>query len=189
MPILEEYQREGGAFALILPCPFSVLSARRSRQELLERCHAVQDILRQVVLLEIEGIGPGTPAGLVKETVSMVRPFVRALTLNLRNGIESGSVFQDAGLHALAINGRGLSTKTAEKLIRAARRRTLNVIVHDAPRSFPADWLQGCGASHVTWASDADPAACPMPAPREAKATVPAPPETPGPIPLRPGQS
>jgi len=152
IPILREYQTHGAAFALMLPVAFSVISVRRSRLAMIGQCADVADLMRRVVILEIEGMNAGVPAGLVGETAAMIRPFAKALTVVVQDNAETQTAFREAAFHGLAIDAARGSAKAIETLIRSARRRTPNVMVHDAPDGFTADWLKACGASHVSWA-------------------------------------
>lgn len=151
MPILEDFRDAGGALALILPCAFSVISARRPRLALLSLCAGVSDVMRGVVVLQIEGIHAGVPPGLVRETVAMIKPFVRALTVAVADNIETQTAFREAAFNGLAVNGSGLTKIQLETVIRLGRRRTPNIIVRDVPGTLDPDWLRACGASHVSW--------------------------------------
>ena len=151
MPILEHFRDAGGALALFLPCAFSVISARRPRTALLSLCAGVSEIMRSVVVLQVQGINAGVPLGLVRETVAMIKPFVRAITVEVADNAETQTVFREAAFNGLAINGSSLTRAQLEPVIRMGRRRTPNIMVRDAPSTLDPDWLRACGASHVSW--------------------------------------
>ncbi|WP_374516586.1 hypothetical protein [Brevundimonas sp.] len=148
LPILDQYRREGGAFALVAPCPFSVLASNRDRQALLGRIAEYLDIMRRTVLLEVDGFGSGAPMGLVSHTAAMLRPFFRALTANVRDAAECATAVGEFAFNGIAIEAGAMSDHRLALLIRSARRRTPNVMVHDPAASD--DWLRDCGVSHVT---------------------------------------
>lgn len=149
LPILDQYRREGGAFALVAPCPFSVLASNRDRQALLGRIGDYVDVMRRTVLLEVDGFGPGAPMGLVSHTAAMLRPFFRALTANVRDAAECATAVGEFAFNGIAIEAGTMSEHRLALLIRSARRRTPNIMVHD-PAGVSDDWLRECGASHVT---------------------------------------
>ena len=151
MPILEDFRDAGGALALILPCEFRVISARRPRLALLSLCAEVSDIMRVVVVLQIEGIHAGVPSGLVRETMAMMKPFVHATIVAVADNVETQTAFREAAFNGLAVNGSSLTMAQLETVIRLGRRRTANIMVRDAASTLDADWLRACGASHVSW--------------------------------------
>jgi hypothetical protein len=149
LPILDQYRREGGVFALVAPCPFSVVASNRDRQALLGRIGDFVDIMRRTVLLEVDGFGAGAPMGLVSHTAAMLRPFFRALTADVRDTAECATAVGEFAFNGIAIEAGTMSEHRLALLIRSARRRTPNVVVHDAA-GISDDWLRECGASHVT---------------------------------------
>ena len=173
LPILDQYRREGGAFALIAPCPFSVLASNRDRQALLGRIGDYVEVMRCTVLLEVDGFGSGAPMGLVSHTAAMLRPFFRALTANVRDAAECATAVGEFAFNGIAIEAGTMSEHRLSLLIRSARRRTPNVMIHD-PAGVPDDWLRECGASHVTRPPAAAAAGEIRPDPSASAAPVPA---------------
>lgn len=150
LPILEDYRAEGASFALIVPLAFAALSARRPRLALFARCSAVKDVMRRAVIAEITELNPGIPAGLIKETVAMIKPFVRVVTATVRTTADVSALYREAAFHGVAVRWRPASPVAVEHLLRTARRRTLNIVVHDVPDHVPAAELRRCQATHVT---------------------------------------
>lgn len=150
IPILEEYRREGGVFALIVPGSFSVVSAKRSRLQVLSRCADVADIMRQVVVLEIDGIGSGAPLGRIAETASMVKSYFHAVTVAVRDATEAQAALREYTFNGIALAGAAVEPRLSA-LVGAARRRTPNVVVHDVLSEDSAEPLRASGASHVTF--------------------------------------
>lgn len=151
LPILEDYRTEGASFALIVPLAFAALSARRPRMALLGRCGPVKDIMRRAVVAEITGLHPGVPTGLIKETVAMIKPFVRVVTATVRTTADVAALYREAAFYGVAVRWRSGSSLTLEHLLKTARRRTPNVVVHGVPEQVSSEELRRHNATHVTW--------------------------------------
>lgn len=151
LPILEDYRREGGTFAIIVPMSFSVLSARRSRLVLLERCAPFRAIMQRAVIAELTDLDAGVPSGLIRETAAMIKPFFRVLTANVFTSADVTTVYREAAFHGLALTWRARQTEDLSAILRVAGRRTRNIIVHRVPDDISAEDLKTMGASHLTW--------------------------------------
>lgn len=151
IPILEDYRREGGTFALIVPLPFSVLSARRPRLAILDRCAPLKKIMRSAVIAEISGLHAGVPPGLIRETVSMISPFVRVVTAAVSTPTDVSAVYREAAFHGVAVSWRRGRSGTLSAVLKAARRRTVNLVVHGVPTGTGMDELRCHHATHVTY--------------------------------------
>lgn len=151
VPILEDYQREGGTFALIVPLPFSVLCARRPRLAILNRCAPLKRIMKSAVIVEISDLHAGVPPGLIRETVSMISPFVRVVTAAVKTPSDVSAIYREAAFHGVAMRWRRGHTATLSAVLKAARRRTANLVVHDVPTGTPVDELRCHHATHVTY--------------------------------------
>lgn len=151
LPILEDYRREGGTFAIVVPLSFSALSARRPRMALLNRCAELQDVMRRSVIAEITDLNAGVPPGLIRETVAMVRPFFRVVTAMVRTPADVDNLYREATVHGVAVTWRSGPATVLEPVVQAARRRTPNLIMHDVPKTVSTDDLRRCRASHFTW--------------------------------------
>lgn len=149
--LLEEYQREGGLFALIAPIYFETISSRRSRINLLGRCSNVISIMRQAVVLEIQGINSGMPHGRLQEAASMMRPFVHSTMANVMEGAVVESVMREYPFSALVaeVGGRSQGFDRLSYLLTAMRRRTRNVMVHRVPPKAEA-FVRSLGVTHIT---------------------------------------
>lgn len=155
LPLLEEYRREGGVFALIISGSFSSASTRRPRLDLLDRCAPVTDLMRQAVIMELEGFGPGIPDGRIRETAAMMAPFFRVLTAGVRCPAEAEVAVRDYAFHGMAIEAAGLSDDRIEQMVRSVRRCTSNVVVHSIRPGADEAWLRRLGVSHVTYRLEA----------------------------------
>ena len=151
LPILEDYRKEGGIFALIVPVSFSTLSARRPRMALLNRCAPFKDTMRRAVICELSDLNAGVPSGLVRETVAMIKPFFRVITAVVKTSADVSAVYREAAVHGVAIAWPPGASASAMGAVRAARRRTPNVILHRVPDDVSTDELRAINASHVTW--------------------------------------
>ncbi len=151
LPILADYRREGGTFAIIVPMSFSALSARRSRLALLSRCSPFQDIMRRAVIAELTDLDAGVPSGLIREIAAMIKPFFRVLTAHVCSSADVSSAYREAAFHGLALGWRSGRSEDLATILRVGGRRTRNLMVHRVPDDVSADELKQMGASHLTW--------------------------------------
>lgn len=151
LPLLDEYRRNGGVFALIAPGTFNSASSRRPREDLLSRCADHVELMRQVVVLEIDGFGPGVPGGRIRETAAMMKPFFRVLTACIRSDAEARAAIGDFAFAGMAIDAERIADQRLDGLVKAARSRTPNVLVHNVRQTLDEDRLHALGVSHVTF--------------------------------------
>lgn len=152
LPLLEEYRREGGIFALVVPFSFSTLSAARPRIALLDRCAPVADLMRRVVILEIDGLDAGVPAGRLSETVAMVRPFFRSLMLQVSSAALLSRAMREHTFGGLTINVPrfGAGSASLGSLIRAARKLSPNIMALGLQGRSNDEALRASGVSHIS---------------------------------------
>lgn len=151
LPILADYRKEGALFALIVPVSFSVVSARRPRLALLNRCAPFKEIMRRAVIAELTDLDAGIPSGLIRQTAAMIKPFFRVLTANVRTTADVSTVYREEAFHGVALNWRSGLSAELETVMKMARRRTPNVVVYGVPGDVSTDELRRHHASHVTW--------------------------------------
>ena len=153
VPLLQEYRRHRGAFPLIIPGTYSSASTRRPRMDLVERCSDVLDLMRSVVVMEIDGLSPGAPAGRLSETAAMMKPFFHVVTACVADTAQADTVFRGFAFRGLAIDAAKVPPGRLDSLICAARRRTANVIVHDLKRQDEAR-IAALGITHVSFVEE-----------------------------------
>ncbi|MGV9010011.1 hypothetical protein [Brevundimonas sp.] len=151
LPILDDYRKEGGTFALILPMSFSALSARRPRLALLSRCSPFKDVMQRAVIAELTDLDAGIPSGLIRETAAMIKPFFRVLTATVSTSADVSAVYRETAFHGLAIRWRSRQIDDLAAVLRTAGRRTRNLMVHIVPDDISAHDLKAIGATHITW--------------------------------------
>lgn len=163
LPILDEYRREGGFFALIIPLNFGSVSASRPRMGLIGRWAGAADLVRQVVMLELAGVNQGVPTGSVGMTAALLSPFFKGLLLQVSDEETANVALREHAFHGAVIDAAGLMRRSGlGGLIRAVRRLTRNVMLLNAPRALDDRVLATAGVSHVVWmdepvtASDSD---------------------------------
>lgn len=156
VPLLQEYRRHRGAFPLIIPGTYSSASTRRPRVDLVERCNDVLDLMRSVVVMEIDGLSPGAPAGRLSETAAMMKPFFHVVTACVADTAQAETVFRGFAFKGLAIDAGKVPDSRLDALICAARRRMSNVIVHDLKRQDEAR-IAALGVTHVSFLEDSVP--------------------------------
>lgn len=149
-PLLLDYQREGGMFAVLCPFTFSTLSGRTSRLRLLQHCSGVMHVMRSAVVLEIDGLLRGSPDGRVQETLAMCRPLARVRTVLVTDRSAAEVLSRHHGADGVGIDAAGFTERQLHAVVVAARQRTNNVVVHDVPRTWDMDELRRVGVTHVT---------------------------------------
>lgn len=151
LPILEEYRREGGVFAVIMPLDFGVIMPARPRLGLIARWGEAADVMRRVVILEIEGAGAGSPAGRIGETAAMLAPFFHSLMLQVGDQAVASSALREHAFSGVTIDAARLQVRgRLGGLIGAVRRFTRNIMLLNAPAGLSDDLLKTAGVSHAT---------------------------------------
>lgn len=162
LPILEEYRREGGVFAVIAPLDFGVVMPARPRLCLIARWAEAADLMRQVVILEIEGVEIGAPSGRIGETAALLAPFFHGVILKVEDQTVASNALREYPFNGVTIDVTRLGNrKGLGGLIRAARRFTRNVLLLNAPSGLTDEVLKVAGVSHVT-RSDLETEALPL---------------------------
>lgn len=151
MPLLEEYRREGGVFALIAPLSFPTLAMGRPRLALIQHWAPVADLMRQVVILEMQDVHAGVPTGRTGDTASMMAPFVRGLMVQIDDVPAAEKALSEHPFSGAVIDGDRLSTRPLlGRLLRAARKSLRNILLVNPPLGLDEDSLKRAGVSHVT---------------------------------------
>ena len=81
----------------------------------------------------------------------MIKPFVRVVTATVRTTADVAALYREAAFHGVAVRWRSGSSLTLEHLLKTARRRTPNVVVHGVPEQISSEELRRHNATHVTW--------------------------------------
>lgn len=147
--LLHEYRREGAMFAIMVPIFYSTVSARRSREKLLERTWEVHDEMRRAVIYEVEGLSAGIPDGRISETTAMMRPFVHSLTACVTDRGQADAVLREYAFTGVAV--QDIQAESLKPMLERVRRRTANIMVHRVSPGFDEDRLRALGASHITY--------------------------------------
>lgn len=151
LPILEEYRREGGVFAVIAPLDLGVVMPARPRLALISRWAEESDVMRRVVILEIEGADAGAPTGRIGETAAMLAPFFHSVMLQVADQSTAASALREYGFSGVTIDAAKLKVRgRLGGLIGAVRRFTRNIMLLNAPAGLSDDLLKTAGVSHAT---------------------------------------
>jgi len=150
LPLLDEYRREGGVFALIAPLSFSTLALGRTRLSLIQQWAPVADLMRQVVILEMQDMDAGVPTGRTGETAAMMAPFFRGLMVGIDDVNAAGKALSEHPFSGVVIDGDRLSVPTLlGRLIQAARKATRNILLVSGPSGLDDGSLKRAGVTHV----------------------------------------
>lgn len=151
--LLKEYKQRGGVFALHVPIYFTTAGARRSQVNFLGRCAPVLQLMRQVVVLEIENVTDGIPQSRLQEALSMFSPFVRAVMAGVRVGDQLNISIKACRFSGITIEADPTQStfENLKYLLARSKRITPNVVVHNiASMPIAESQLAALGVSHVT---------------------------------------
>lgn len=150
IPLLEEYRREGGLFAMIAPLSFSTLAVGRSRLALISQWASVADLMRQVVILELQDVDGGVPTGRTGETAALMAPFFRGLMIGIDDIGTVAKALSEHPFSGVVVDGDRLSVPTLlGRLIRAARKATRNILLVNGPSGLDEESLRRAGVTHL----------------------------------------
>ena len=151
IPLLEEYRREGGVFAMIAPLSFPTLAMGRPRLSLIQQWASVADLMRQAVILEIQDVDAGVPTGRSGDTAAMLSPFFRGLMVEIDDVQAAEKALSEHPFSGVVIDGERMAAPgLLGRLIRAARKCTRNILLVNPPRGLDEASLRRAGISHVT---------------------------------------
>ena len=172
LPLLDEYRREGGVFALIAPLSFPTLALGRTRLSLIQQWAPVADLMRQAVILEMQDVDAGVPTGRTGETAAMMAPFFRGLMVGIDTVTAAAKALSEYPFSGAVVDGDRLSAPTLlGRLIRAARKATRNILLVNGPPGLDEESLRRAGVTHVAAAEEVS---IPVPDPLRPDALVPA---------------
>lgn len=162
LPILEEYRREGGIFAVIAPLDLGVVMPARPRLGLISRWGEAADVMRRVVILEIEGAEAGAPSGRIGETTAMLAPFFHSVMLQVSDQKIASIALREHASSGVTIDAARLKVRgRLGGLIGAVRRFTRNIMLLNAPAGLSDAVLKTAGVTHAT-RSDLETEAAPL---------------------------
>ncbi len=151
LPILEEYRREGGVFAVIAPLDFGVVMPARPRLGLIGRWAEAADVMRQVVILELDGVNSGAPSGQIGETAAMLAPFFHSVMLHIGDHKIASIAMREHAFSGVTIDATKLQARgRLGGLIGSVRRFTRNIMLLNAPAGLSDAVLKTAGVSHAT---------------------------------------
>lgn len=151
LPILEEYRREGGIFAVIAPLDLGVVMPARPRLGLISRWSEAADVMRRVVILEIEGADAGAPTGRIGETAAMLSPFFHSVMLQVSDQKIASVALREHAFSGVTIDAAKLKVRgRLGGLIGAVRRFTRNIMLLNAPAGLSDPVLKTAGVTHAT---------------------------------------
>ncbi|MDQ1154486.1 hypothetical protein [Brevundimonas sp. SORGH_AS_0993] len=149
-PIMQDYRRNGAAFAIFCPFTFTTMSARGSRLRLLDRCAPFIEVMGKAVVLEIDGLRLGAPDSRISDTLSMCRPFGRVRMVSIHDPQSSEILWADHGAGGVALDADGFTQRQAEAAAARVRKRRSNILVHAVPPTWSRDSLAANGVTHIT---------------------------------------
>jgi hypothetical protein len=74
---------QGQKVLLGWPIHFETLASRAGRQAYLDLCRTIPDAVRQLLVLEIDGMPEGTPQSRLLEIIAVIRPFCRGQNIRV----------------------------------------------------------------------------------------------------------
>lgn len=153
--LLEESEGKAGPFGLHVPVNFATLASQPARLRLLHMCRAQHDLMRDVVVFELEGVDSGAPEGRLHEVVGLIKPFCKAVLVRADHNAPALSALKAAGARGLTFDlvlerPRPGTDKVLHRVMRAAQ-DFKNLVLHGLEPAHVGDpRLVRAGLSHVS---------------------------------------
>lgn len=157
--LLQEHQRQGGAFVLHVPVSFTSLATQRSRERIMRLTGPVREAMRATVLLEICGLNGGVPPSRLIEVVGLVRSLCGGVLGRAHPNRSALQSVRGCGLRAVVLEAPQLGSGEAlgariEAYAHVARDVAPNMVVHGLPNNLMLDRAASAGFSHASLVRD-----------------------------------
>jgi hypothetical protein len=101
--ILGAALQAGGRYLMTVPVPHALLSSPTGRMDIAAACRALPAELRPFLILTIAGVPPGVPQSRMGELACAIRPFCRAVCIELPFGFHDHATYQNLGASGFAL--------------------------------------------------------------------------------------
>jgi len=93
----------GGRYLMVIPVSHDVLSVPSGRAEIAGACRNLASELRPFLVFEIADLPPGVPQSRMSELVCSIRPFCRAVTIDLPHGQIDHITYSNVGHQGISL--------------------------------------------------------------------------------------
>jgi len=118
------------------PVHFDTLATRANREAYFEVCREIPETIRQLLVLELDGLPEGVPNSRLLELTTVMKSFCRTIIVRVPADFRRFEVFQGCNLGAVGFSLSGVSATDAQrislmnKFVEAASRAHLKAYVH-----------------------------------------------------------
>jgi hypothetical protein len=147
--------RSGNRYLMIVAIPYDVIGAPAGRMEIAAALKDLASELRPFLVFEICGSPPGVPQSRVSELTGSIRPFCRAVTIELPCGALDHLSCQNAGQQGIGITLPALAPPPGvedevTRLAAVARKLGLTSFVNGLPSLELADHARRAGVHYLS---------------------------------------
>lgn len=119
---------QGQRVLMSWPVHFETLATRKSRQDYLEVYRTVPDALRQLLILELEGLPEGVPQSRLLDVTTAIRPICRRFVFRVAPELRNFSALAGMGTDGVGLNLAGSPTDDTRRIA------TLNAFAVEAAK-------------------------------------------------------
>jgi hypothetical protein len=153
--ILGAALQAGGRYLMIVPMPHALLSSPTGRMDIAAACRALPAELRPFLILTIAAVPPGVPQSRMGELACAIRPFCRAVCVELPFGFHDHATYQNLGASGFALALPALAAPSVArieiaKLATAAKRFGLRASVSGLRTLDLAEYARACGIDFLS---------------------------------------
>ncbi|HEY0105557.1 MAG TPA: hypothetical protein VGB91_05685 [Rhizomicrobium sp.] len=146
--------RSGGRFLMIVPIAFDLISSPAGRMEIASACRALPAPLRPFLIFEISEMPVGVPQSRMSDLICSVRPFCRAVSIQISRWSGEHPQFQNAGHQGLSLDlaSAPMPPRIREDIVKmagACRRAGLTSVVGGVQSLALADCARRAGIGYL----------------------------------------
>lgn len=119
------------------PVHYETLATRNFRNLFIEFCREIPEDVRQLLILELDGLPKGTPNSRVLEIVSVLRPFCRVVNVRVAPDFNRFEVFNGSQIGGVGFSLSGLPLRDSQRMAMMDR------FVGDASRAGLRSYVHG----------------------------------------------
>jgi hypothetical protein len=103
MAVLARRLKQNDRFLLSIPISHELLSSPLARMEIASTCRSLPGEVRPYLLFEITDLPPGVPQSRMNDLITVLRPFAKAVMVQVPLHNPSFAAYQGLGVHAVGV--------------------------------------------------------------------------------------
>ncbi len=107
---------QGQKVLLSWPIHFETIANRTSRQAYVDLCRMIPDAVRQLLILELDGLPEGTPQSRLLEIIAVIKPFCRGQNVRVPWSFRNFGQMTGAGLNGVGFDLSAAPRGDAERI-------------------------------------------------------------------------